>query len=382
MIKATEIKQKAERKYIEYLRDVACGNYFASIEIPCDKKASTTIAEYQKELSDIRSLSKEVKGYGYTIEWKTVKTKTLGEQDLPARILFESAGDFERFLQKVGEVAQFRKDVLAITQRYSILSSWIEKYPLKVVENTSKWPDILKVLDYFSSNPSPQLYIRELPIEVHTKFIERNKAVISELLDIVIADKVCSDEKDFEKRFGLRYDEPKLLRMRVLDTSLAPTLFSGVDDISMPWSRFIKLSLPISKVFVVENKVNFLTFPPIADCIVIWGQGYGVSSMKNSDLLKSVELFYWGDLDAQGFEILSQFRGYYPQTKSFLMDRSTFDKYFENDAGTPSKISVELNLTAEELFLYEYIKANNYRLEQEKIPQNYVIEQLKSHSLI
>ena len=64
------------------------------------------------------------------------------------------------------------------------------------------------------------------------------------------------------------------------------------------------------------------------------------------------------------------------------MDRSTFDKYFENDAGTPSKISVELNLTAEELFLYEYIKANNYRLEQEKIPQNYVIEQLKSHSLI
>lgn len=382
MIKATEIKQKAERKYIEYLRDVACGNDFASIEIPCDKKASTTIAEYQKELSDIRSLSKEVKGYGYTIEWKTVKTKTLGEQDLPARILFESAGDFERFLQKVGEVAQFRKDVLAITQRYSILSSWIEKYPLKVVENTSKWPDILKVLDYFSSNPSPQLYIRELPIEVHTKFIERNKAVISELLDIVIADKVCSDEKDFEKRFGLRYDEPKLLRMRVLDTSLAPTLFSGVDDISMPWSRFIKLSLPISKVFVVENKVNFLTFPPIADCIVIWGQGYGVSSMKNSDLLKSAELFYWGDLDAQGFEILSQFRGYYPQTKSFLMDRSTFDKYFENDAGTPSKISVELNLTAEELFLYEYIKANNYRLEQEKIPQNYVIEQLKSHSLI
>ena len=381
MIKATEIKQKAERKYIEYLRDVARGNDFASIEIPCDKKASTTIAEYQKELSDIRSLSKEVKGYGYTIEWKTVKTKTLGEQDLPARILFESAGDFERFLQKVGEVAQFRKDVLAITQRYSIFSSWIEKYPLKVVENTSKWPDILKVLDYFSSNPCPQLYIRELPIEVHTKFIERNKAVISELLDIVIADKVCSDEKDFEKRFGLHYDEP-VLRMRVLDTSLAPTLFSGVDDISMPWSRFLKLSLPISKVFVVENKVNFLTFPPIADCIVIWGHGYGVSSMKNSDLLKSAELFYWGDLDAQGFEILSQFRGYYPQTKSFLMDRSTFDKYFENDAGTPSKISVELNLTAEELFLYEYIKANNYRLEQEKIPQNYVIEQLKSQSLI
>ena len=115
---------------------------------------------------------------------------------------------------------------------------------------------------------------------------------------------------------------------------------------------------------------------------MIWGHGYGVSSMKNSDLLKSAELFYWGDLDAQGFEILSQFRGYFPHAKSFLMDKSTFDKYFENDARKPRKISIELNLTAEELSLYEYIKTNNYRLEQEKIPQHYVMEQLKSLSLI
>lgn len=381
MITANEIKKKAERKYIEYLRDVARGIDFACIEIPCDKKASTTMAEYQEELEDILSLSKEVKGYGYTIEWKTVKTKNLGEQDLPTRILFESASDYERFLQKVGEVAQFRKDVLLITQQYPTLISWVEKNPKKVVENSSNWSDILKVLNYFSSNPCPQLYIRELPIEVHTKFIERNKAVISELLEIVIADNVCSDEKDFEKKFGLHYDEP-ILRMRVLDTSLIPTLFSGVDDISMPLSRFLKLSLPFSKVFVVENKINFLTFPPIADSIVIWGQGYGVSSMRNSNLLKSAELIYWGDLDAQGFEILSQFRGYFPHAKSFLMDRSTFEKYFENDTGTPSKISVELNLTADELSLYEYIKANNYRLEQEKIPHHYVMEQLKSQSLI
>jgi hypothetical protein len=56
MIKATEIKHKAERKYIEYLRDVARGNDFASIEIPCDKKPSTTMDEYQKEFWDILSL--------------------------------------------------------------------------------------------------------------------------------------------------------------------------------------------------------------------------------------------------------------------------------------------------------------------------------------
>ena len=54
--------------------------------------------EFDKELEDIRSLSKEVKGYGYTIKWKTVKTKLLGQQGFPNKIMFETADDYERFL--------------------------------------------------------------------------------------------------------------------------------------------------------------------------------------------------------------------------------------------------------------------------------------------
>lgn len=376
MITSAEIKKKASRKYTDYLRDVAIGKTFQPIEIPCDKKASDTIAEYQKEFNDIRSLSKEVKGYGYTIHWKTVKTKMLGTQGLPSKIKFETAEDFERFLQKVTEVDVFRKNVALIKGRFSKLQCWIEKYPLKVIDNSEYWSDILKVLDYFSKNPQPQLYIRELPIEVHTKFIEQHKALIGELLDIVIKEYINTNEKEFEKRYNLRYDEPTV-RMRLLDRTLAKKLFYGLDDITIPISLFLKLQIPISKIYIVENKVNFLTFPLIPNSIVIWGKGYGVASIKESELLKSTELIYWGDLDAQGFEILSQFRSYFGQVKSLLMDKATFDNYFEKECGTPSKINVKPNLTTEEEELYQYIKANNYRLEQEKIPQRYVIEQLK-----
>lgn len=376
MITSIEIKKKALRKYTDYLRDVAAGKTFQPIEIPCDKKASDTIAEYQKEFNDIRSLSKEVKGYGYTIEWKTIKTKLLGTQDLPCRITFETADDYERFLQKIKEVADFRKDVAQISEKFPKLQHWIEKYPQKVIEYSGDWGDIEKVLDYFSKNPQPQLYIRELPIEVHTKFIEQHKIVIGELLDIVIEEFVNANEKDFEKRYNLRYDEP-LVRIRLLDRDLAKNFFNGMDDITVPVSHFLKLQIPITKAFIVENKVNFLTFPSVANSIVIWGRGYGVASIKDSELLKNIDLIYWGDLDAQGFEILSQFRSYFAHVKSLLMDRVTFDKYFENDSGTPSKVHVELNLSVEEYELYKYIKTNNYRLEQEKIPQRYVIEQLK-----
>lgn len=376
MITSAEIKKKASRKYTDYLRDVAVGKTFQPIEIPCDKKASDTIAEYQKEFNDIRSLSKEVKGYGYTICWKTVKTKMLGTQGLPSKIKFETAEDFERFLQKVKEVDVFRKNVALIKGRFPKLQCWIEKFPQKVIDNSEDWNDILKVLDYFSKNPQPQLYIRELPIEVHTKFIERHKAVIGELLDIVIKEYINTNEKEFEKRYNLHYDEPTV-RMRLLDKTLTKKFFYGLDDITIPISLFLKLQIPISKVYIVENKVNFLTFPLIPNSIVIWGKGYGVASIKESELLKSTELIYWGDLDAQGFEILSQFRSYFGQVKSLLMDKATFDNYFEKECGTPSKINFKLNLTTEEEELYQYIKVNNYRLEQEKIPQRYVIEQLK-----
>ena len=56
------------------------------------------------------------------------------------------------------------------------------------------------------------------------------------------------------------------------------------------------------------------------------------------------------------------------------MDKNTFETYFENDSGTRSNVSVELHLTAEEKSLYEYIKKNNLRLEQEKIPQSLVVK--------
>ena len=48
--------------------------------------------EYQRELTDIRSQSKEVKGFGYTIEWKnSEKRKHWANRICLSAVLFESA---------------------------------------------------------------------------------------------------------------------------------------------------------------------------------------------------------------------------------------------------------------------------------------------------
>lgn len=324
------------------------------------------------------SQSKEKKGFGYTLEFQLVKTKFLASQNLPISIYFDTEKDFLKFLDKEKEVELFKSDVEKITTAFPELKEWTIKNPLRVITNQTEWGNILKVCQYFKQNHKPNLYIRELPINVHTKFIERNKGVIRELLDILLTEHINNEYKEFEKRFHLKFSEP-LIRFKILDKEISQKYFSGIDDIAIPVSQFETLNLPIKRVLVVENKTTLyttLTLPKMDRTIAIFGSGYSVFNLKNAHWLSNVKLFYWGDIDVQGFEILSQFRSYFPHAKSLLMDRITFEKFFEQDKGTLTNISAKLNLTEEEEQLYNILRKNNWRLEQEKIPLHYVKNKL------
>ena len=309
------------------------------------------------------------------------KTKKLGTQSFPASIYFETKEDFEKYLKVEKEVKQFLVDYQKITNSFPELNSWLEKYPKKIIAHSDNWTDILKVCQYFKAHPTPDLYIRELPITVHTKFIEKKAPILKELLDILIAPFTKKDKTKFEKRFNLKYSPP-LIRFKILDAKISARHFSGINDLSIPLEQFNALHLNLEKVIIVENKTNLhtiaLTLPEMEKTMVIFGSGFKVQNLKNAQWLNELEILYWGDLDAQGFEILSQMRNYFPETKSFLMDEMTFDKFFEDDRGTLSNVSVPLNLDRAEMDLYEKIKQHNWRLEQEKIPLGYVKVQLDS----
>jgi len=373
MITPIEIKKKATNKYKAYLQSIVEGESFNPFVIIGDKRPNENTAKFEEELTELISRSKEKIGYGYAIEYQTVKTKRHGIQDIPISISFQTEYDYLKYINKERATAKFKKDITCILSSFPELKDWIYNYPMKVIDND--WESLLKVCKYFKDTPKPHLYIRELPIQVHTKFIENKKSIIRELLDIVIAEKINDDEKQFERRFNLKYDEP-IVRFRILDNAISHQLFSGLDDVSIPISKFQDLFLPIQTVYVVENKINMLAFPVKRDSIVIWGHGFGVDIMKNVEWLKSKKIYYWGDLDVQGFQILSEFRTQFKQVQSFFMDRYTFDKYFEGDKGTVTNIEKELCLTQEECDMYKYLKVNNFRLEQEKIPYDYVSKQI------
>ena len=173
MITPNEIRIKAEKKYNTYLQCIVENIPFSEIVIIGDKKPSKNFSAFQQELSQLIESSKEKKGYGYSLTYQTIRKKTIGTQDIPTEIYFETESDFLKYLRKENEVAKFRENCSLILSNFPQLKDWTAKYPKKVVENQSKWHDLLKVCSYFNSNPTPNLYIRELPISIHTKFIEK-----------------------------------------------------------------------------------------------------------------------------------------------------------------------------------------------------------------
>ena len=373
MITSAEIKNKAERKYYAYLQSIVDGIPFHPIVIAGNKKPSENIVRFEAELTELINNSKEKKSYGYTIGYQTVKTRNHGQQDIPVSISFQTEPDYLKFINKIKETQIFRDNIARIISFFPELKDWIHKYPFKVIDND--WDSLLKVCQFFKDNPQPQLYIRELPIQVHTKFIESNKGVIQEILEIIIAKHINVEEKRFETRFNLKYDEPTI-RFRILDDTICSQRFSGIEDLTIPISQFRHINLPIQAVYIVENKISMLTFPAIDKSIVVWGHGFGVDVMKNVEWLKSKKIYYWGDIDAHGFQILSEIRTHFSHVESFLMDRETFDAYFVDEKGTPTRVEKELCLTHEENEMFKFLKETNYRLEQEKIPFDYILTRI------
>ncbi|MFY0601959.1 MAG: hypothetical protein JXR03_19955 [Cyclobacteriaceae bacterium] len=375
MITPDQIRAKSQRKYTSFLQTLIRNEAFDRIVITGDKSyTKSSLQEFEREIRSILSQSKDKNGYGYSLDFQKVKTKYLGTQDLPTAIYFDTEIDFLKYLGKEKEVKVFEQNIRKIIDELPELKEWILQYPSKIIANEDKWEDLMKVCQYFLKNPSPRLYLRELPIKVHTKFIERNQGILKELLDLIISKYVNKEEKQFEKRFNLKYSEPQV-RFKILDLEISKNYFKGLDDIAIPISQFELLNLPLKRVLVVENKTTLyttLTLPEMKNTIAIFGSGYSVNNLKNVQWLTNIELLYWGDIDVQGFEILSQFRSYFKQTQSILMDRETFDEFFENDAGTISNVTTELLLDEQEIELYDLLKSNNWRLEQEKIPLEYV----------
>lgn len=376
MISTATLFQKSEKLFFKIATSVLQGNNPFPLTIPANKELSgLNYSDFKADLVPLAQQSKQVKGKGYSIDWK-MKTVNGSKQQIPHKIFFETLEDYLFFIKRGSDFEQIVATKNMVASALPSLTAWADANPAILLANAGKWPDILKVCNYFATHQPPHpLYIRELPIAVHTKFIEDNKSLLKKLLDIVLPkDWINSTESDFSVRYFLK--QPAIqTQIRILDESLKPML--GYNELALTLDDAAWLEWQPEKVFIIENKACYLAFPKVKNAVAIFGEGFKSRVSRHITWLEKTDLYCWFDLDAAGFEMLNTIRQYYPNAKSFLMDETTYQNFSEFSIHSVyRKRSLDL-LTEQEQAVYEFLVANNRRLEQEKIRQKHVNELLE-----
>lgn len=375
MVEPEEIRQKAENLYRRCLRAWIEGDetFFPRV-VPARKTPDPgNIAGSVEWLRRLREGSKEVLGFGYTIEWEEIKSQALGRNKFPARILFNTREDYLRFIGKTKEFAAFTDAVTRLRAEFSGLEPWVRSNAQRLIESTHELDGLLSVIRFLREHPRPNLFARELPLSVDTKFVERHKWLLREWLDLVLPPHtIRADEDHFERRYGLRYAEPHL-HVRLLDPELQQEFGFPCPEFSLPLETLARLPDRPGAVLIVENRVTFLTLPPLPRTLGLGALGKGVTLLRYLPWLRSRPVVYWGDLDVQGFEILSSLRAIFPETRSILMDETTLDRWrglctTGNAPGAPRLP----HLTETERAAYNRCRNEYLRLEQERLPMEAV----------
>lgn len=336
-----------------------------------------TSAEMADRFDEVRAWIGEIRAMPRCrAEMREFKHRIFGANAVPQEAWIDTVEDALALIGKQREVARFTALTDVTRQRQPQLLNWLAKRPLRALELSDEWGRLLEIVVWLQAHPRPDVYLRQVDIPgVHSKFIEAHRGVLIELLDIVLSpeaiDSSASGMSQFAKRYGFR-DKPARIRLRVLDPDHALLPGHLVQDITLDAESFARLDSRISQVFITENEINFLAFPPVKDSWVIFGAGYGFEMLRKAEWLSRCRVHYWGDIDTHGFAILDQLRSQFDHVESFLMDRTTL-LAFESQWGEEEKQTLRdlPKLGSEEMELYDDLRDNrirkNLRLEQERI---------------
>ena len=345
-----------------------------------------TSRELTERFAEVRDWIAQLKGAAkfYRIAWRQVNHRILGANSLPEEIWIDSLADALALIGKRREAEKFAELVALTHQRQPELLPWLSKRPLRVLNLANAWPRLLEIVVWLRQHPRPAIYLRQVDLPgVHSKFIEEHRGVLGELFDLVLPPEAIDltvGASAFCRRYGFR-DKPARLRLRLLDPTLA-LLPTGTDqDLTVTAETFARLDLPVQRVFITENEINFLAFPPLERSLVIFGAGYGFESLATADWLRTRQIHYWGDLDTHGFAILDQLRASFPHAISLLMDQETLLAHSQHWGHEPRPETRPLpRLSDVERALYDDLHQNRWgehlRLEQERIGFAWVVEAL------
>ncbi len=369
-----------------YLRDYASRAQWQPITLPVRAPAASELLDNldegvrwaQRFRRDSRTASG---GARFAIEMRTIQGKGLGVNDVPARIRLDT---FEQLCALLGTTDHVRTLDSIIDQtrcRAPALLAWLTRNPLVAIGHHESWARLLDTVHWIAQHDTSQLHLRHIDVPgVDTKFVERHQKLLGQLLVAMLPTaRVDLAQPSFARRFGFR-PKPDYTRFRLL--SALPTFPICLTELRLRTDELAALELPVATVFVVENEVSYLAFPEVPDAIVVFGEGFHLSSLEALPWLHDKEIVYWGDIDTHGFAILNRLRERFGSVRSILMDHDTLLAHPTQRVTEPSPTAEPLpHLTEQERALYDDLIEDRFgaavRLEQERVRFSHLREALE-----
>jgi hypothetical protein len=260
-------------------------------------------------------------------------------------------------------------------QRLQILR---ERFPTSdtaaVIRVTDGYTDLdfdllLTVADWYLEDPqraASGITPRQVPLPgVHAKWLQTRTAGVQALTGLT--------------NLGLLPRHPARIHFTYLDPNYRAT-GARIHDSATVDDHFTPAYLP-DVVVISENKDTAIHFPEIPGGVAVEGDGFGgKTAAKFPWLTGARRLYYWGDIDPHGYEILNGYRTDGLSVTSILMDLGTYEAYErfgtntdKNQAplrpGTPKPLD-ELQPHERAVYhrLLDATHAGHRRVEQERIP--------------
>lgn len=299
------------------------------------------------------------------VEYKQVGGRHFGVNSIPGRAWLDRYDDAWALLRVGPEVRRLSE--LIETARGTRLVPWLTGHPMRALRLAEVWDRLLATVQWIERQQAPGMYLRQVDVPgVDTKFIERHRGVLAELLDAQLdPSRVNAAASDFAGRYGFLC-RPGYVRFRV------PGGSCGFSELSVRADELTAVPDGTTRAYVIENEITYLAFPVPVAGMVIFGGGYAVTVLESLGWLGALDVVYWGDIDTHGFAILNRLRRHLPHARSMLMDRDTLLGHRDHWTTEPSPTAMALDLLAPaESALYADLTSNTYgwsvRLEQERV---------------
>lgn len=302
----------------------------------------------------------------------------MGNASIPVRITFTDIPAIFRLIGRAEEASSYKKAYATVRETVSQLLPWMLtskgirtfKEPTTVRIYLAVLRSLVKFFQQQREASASPLYLRDIRLApVDTKFWERESSFILAVYQALYPEDGIRNWTDLLTRLQLvRF--PTQYAIRFLDDALR--IHPKLEWFSSSPDQLDALDLHPRVIFLVENKTNFLRFPKVKGAILLFSSGKSIPYLLSclNWLKEHPHIYYWGDMDEDGFEMLNRARSILPQIQSFLMEKDLLLRYQNQlvfDEGLRFELAKLQFLTPMEK--EAFLSLRSQRLEQECISE-------------